>query len=140
MFMQRTMIVAIPVVRGVSTGYTPGVPQMSPTLKFCWYPAWGSSSSKDEGGHPLVLLGGTASVIESWVPHVKSLSRLREVILVEALGQGTSTAEDCRMESQVRVASVASQNKIMLLRLFAHRHVGYLPQHLPQNGSWPHLC
>lgn len=67
-------------------------------VNVCLYPCWSNTPSSCP---PLVLLGGTASVIDSWQAHVKPLSRERDVLCVEGLGQGKSTALDCSMTSQV---------------------------------------
>ncbi|GMI27523.1 hypothetical protein TrCOL_g2307 [Triparma columacea] len=67
-------------------------------VNVCLYPCWSNTPSSCT---PLVLLGGTASVIDSWQAHVKPLSRERDVLCVEGLGQGKSTALDCSMTSQV---------------------------------------
>lgn len=37
---------------------------------------------------PLVLLGGTAQTIESWVGHSQALARDRELVIPELRGQG----------------------------------------------------
>ena len=52
-----------------------------------------SSSSSSSSPHPpplppLVLIGGTAQVITSWVGHTSAFARGRRFIIYEARGQG----------------------------------------------------
>lgn len=46
------------------------------------------AAAKDKGLPPLVLLGGTAQTINSWVGHYAGLSRERDLWIVELRGQG----------------------------------------------------
>ena len=52
-------------------------------------PAIGRNKASDSpSSTPLILIGGTAQTITSWEHHVQSLSRNRDVLVYECLGQG----------------------------------------------------
>ena len=57
------------------------------------------------GRPPLVLLGGTAQTIASFVGHHAHLARRRDLVHYEARGQGAATTlplDDCGLEAHVR--------------------------------------
>ena len=100
----HAQLMRIPQTRKISTAFfalKPNVPSLLTVsnINVCRYPCWSETSPSPSP--PLVLLGGTASVIDSWQAHVKPLSRNRDVLCVEALGQGRSEALDCSMSKQV---------------------------------------
>lgn len=48
---------------------------------------------------PLILIGGTAQVIASWLGHIQALGKDRRLIIYEARGQGRKTDLDLKQAS-----------------------------------------
>jgi len=74
-------VLAAPAARGLVSVSTPALVGKHKCLRI---PCQGSPN----GYPPVVLLGGTAQTINSWVSHFPGLSQEREVLVVELRGQG----------------------------------------------------
>eukprot|EP00966_Prymnesium_polylepis_P206248 4779092-Prymnesium_polylepis.3 len=64
----------------------------------------GPTRAKAAAKPPLVLLGGTAQWIDSWMGHLSSLARERQVLVYETRGQAGATSSlnpaDCSLGRQ----------------------------------------
>ena len=72
--------------------------QILPSIKFiagrrCLFAPCRNSSSKGKN-NPLVIIGGTAQTIASWEHQVPGLSKDRDVLVYECLGQGPVSTEN----------------------------------------------